>query len=305
VAGTGGATGIAGTTATLHDTVNALGWSKPSSNPNTATFAFFQLRVTGGSYDASVANVVAKTVDPTTLPGYTPIGYGTLPTAVSFAATALTPQVSYDYRVVAFNLNGYFMGFDQHFTTLNVVPNAPTAVGATPGNAKATITWTAPAPNGGTPITSYTATASPGGAFATTADGTATSIDVQGLLNATSYTFTVVATNAAGSSAASTASTAIFVGSPVAPGSPGAVAGVGQAILSWTVPADNGSAIVSYTVTPYEGATAGTPIVLLGAALTGTTVMGLTSGHTYTFTVYATNGNGAGPVATTNAVTVS
>jgi hypothetical protein len=185
------------------------------------------------------------------------------------------------------------------------VPNAPTVVTATPGNAKATITWTAPAPNGGTAITSYTATASPGGAFATTADGTATSIDVPGLLNGTSYTFTVVATNAAGSSAASTASTAIFVGSPVAPGSPSGVAGVGQAVLSWTVPANNGSAIVSYTVTPYEGATAGTPIVLLGPALTGTTVMGLTSGHTYTFTVYATNGNGAGPVATTNAVTVS
>jgi hypothetical protein len=306
VAGTGGATGIAGTTATLHDTVNALGWSKPSSNPNTATFAFFQVRVTGGSYDASVANVVAKTVDPTTLPGYTPIGYGTLPTAVSFAATALTPQVSYDYRVVAFNLNGYFMGFDQHFTTLNVVPNAPTAVGATPGNAKATITWTAPAPNGGTPITNYTATAS-SGASATIADGTATSIDFTGLLNGTSYTFTVVATNAAGSSAASTASNSIIVGAPAGPGSPGAAAGgaAGQAALTWTVPADNGSVIVSYTVTPYEGATAGTPIVLLGAALTGTTVMGLTSGHTYTFTVYATNGNGAGPVATTNAVTVS
>jgi len=32
---------------------------------------------------------------------------------------------------------------------------------------------------------------------------------------------------------------------------------------------------------------------------------GLTRGHTYTFIVFATNGNGAGPVATTNAVTVS
>ena len=93
---------------------------------------------------------------------------------------------------------------------------------------------------------------------------------------------------------------------PPAPGSPGAAAGggAGQADLTWTVPADNGSAIVSYTVTPYDGATAGTPIVLPGAALTGTTVTGLISGHTYTFTVFATNGNGDGPVGTTNAVLV-
>jgi hypothetical protein len=59
---------------------------------------------------------------------------------------------------------------------------------------------------------------------------------------------------------------------------------------------------VSYTVTPYDGTTAGTPIVLLGSSLIGTTVTGLVSGHTYTFTVFATNGNGNGSVATTNAV---
>ena len=149
-------------------------------------------------------------------------------------------------------------------------------------------------------------TASPGGATATTADGVTTAIDVAGLSNGTAYTFTVVAINAAGNSAASGASTAITVGTPPAPGSPTAAAGsAGQAVLTWTVPADNGSAIASYTVTPYDGTTAGAPIVLLGAALTGTTVTGLTSGHTYSFTVYATNGNGAGAVATTNTVTVS
>jgi parallel beta-helix repeat protein len=306
VAGTGGATGISGTTATLNDSVNPNGWSKPSANPKTATFAFFQLRVNGGSYDASVASVVAGTVDPTTLPGYASIGYGTSATALTFGATGLTPNTSYDYRVVAFDLNGYTIGADQHFTTLNPVPNAPTAVTASPGNGKATVSWTPPTPNGGTAITSYTATASPGGAFATTLDGVTTSIDVTGLTNGTAYTVTVVASNAAGNSAASSASTAITVGTPPAPGSPNAAAGssAGQAVLTWTVPADNGSAIVSYTVTPYDGTTAGTPIVLLGSSLTGTTVTGLVSGHTYTFTVFATNGNGNGSVATTNAVVV-
>jgi hypothetical protein len=175
-----------------------------------------------------------------------------------------------------------------------------------PGNGKATFSWTPPTPNGGTAITGYTATASPGGAFATTLDGVTTNIDVTGLTNGTAYTFTVVASNAAGNSAASSASTAITVGTPPAPGSPNAAAGssAGQAVLTWTVPADNGSAIVSYTVTPYDGITAGSPIALLGSSVTGTTVTGLVSGHTYTFTVSAADGNGNGSVATTNALLV-
>jgi hypothetical protein len=304
VAGTGGASGILSTTATLNDSVNANGWSKPSSNPKTATFSFFQLRVSGGAYDASVANVIAG-ADPATLPGYSWIGYGAVATPVSFAATGLTPNTSYDYRVVAFDLNGYTPGTDQHFKT-DVVPNAPTAVTASPGNGQATVSWTAPVANGGTGITTYKVTAAPGGATANTPNGASTTIDVAGLTNGTQYTFTVVATNAAGNSAASSASAALTVGTPPAPGSPTAAPGsAGQAVLTWTVPADNGSAIASYTVTPYDGATAGAPIVLLGAALTGTTVTGLTSGHTYTFTVFATNGRGAGPAATTNAATVS
>ena len=304
VAGSGGASSILSTTATLNDSVNASGWSTPSSNPNTATFAFFQLKKSGGSYDSSVADVVAGMV-PTTLPGYSSIGYGTLATPVSFTATGLTPNTNYDYRVVAFDLNGYTLGADQHFTA-DVVPNAPTSVTASPGDGKATVSWTAPLANGGTAITKYTVTASPGGATATTPDGVTTTTDVAGLSNGTDYTFTVVATNAAGNSEASTASTAITVGTPPAPGSPTAAAGsAGEAVLTWTVPANNGSAIVSYTVTPYDGTTAGTPTVLLGAALTGTTVTGLTSGHIYSFSVYATNGNGAGPAATTNVVTVS
>jgi hypothetical protein len=307
VTGTGGATGITGTTATLNDMVNAMGWSKPSSNPKTATFAFFQLRVGGGSYDNNVANVLAGT-DPTTLPGYASIGYGTAGTPVSYTpAASLTPNTNYDFRVVAFDLNGYTLGIDQHFKT-DIVPNAPTAVTASPGNAKATVSWTAPAPNGGTAIKSYKVTASPGNATAITADGVTTSIDVTGLTNGTAYTFTVVATNAAGSGAASNASTAITAGTPPAPGSPNAApgGGPGKVVLTWTVPDNNGSPIVSYTVTPFDvtTSTTGAAIVLPGAAVTGTTVTGLVSGHTYTFTVFATNGNGAGPAATTNAVVV-
>jgi len=185
------------------------------------------------------------------------------------------------------------------------VPDAPVNVNARSLGQTATITWSAPAFDGGDGVGTYVVTASPGGAQAVVS-GSQTTATISGLVYGSTYTFTVVAINSAGNSLASGASTAITVGTPPAPGSPTAAAGSAeQAVLTWTVPADNGSAIASYTVTPYDGTTAGAPIVLLGAALTGTTVTGLTSGHAYSFTVYATNGNGAGAIATTNTVTVS
>jgi len=58
------------------------------------------------------------------------------------------------------------------------VPGAPTGVSATPGNAVATVSWTAPASNGGTAITGYTVTSSPGGFTASTTWATSTTVTV-------------------------------------------------------------------------------------------------------------------------------
>jgi hypothetical protein len=65
------------------------------------------------------------------------------------------------------------------------------------------VTFTPPASNGGAPITSYTVTASPGGQTAT---GSGSPIFVGGLVNGQSYTFTVTATNAAGTGPSSLSS---------------------------------------------------------------------------------------------------
>jgi hypothetical protein len=76
-------------------------------------------------------------------------------------------------------------------------PSAPTAVTAsaatTPGSVN--VSWTAPANNGGSALTSYTVTSNPG-AKTCTSTAPAVTCTVTALTGGTSYTFTVTATNA-------------------------------------------------------------------------------------------------------------
>ncbi|MCB0967623.1 MAG: fibronectin type III domain-containing protein, partial [Ilumatobacter sp.] len=96
-------------------------------------------------------------------------------------------------------------------------PSAPRQVGATAGNARATVSWIAPASNGGATITKYTVTSAPGGKQCTTTG--ALSCTVTGLTNGTSYTFRVRATNSAGSGPWSGTSPSVTPKAPVVPSS--------------------------------------------------------------------------------------
>ena len=95
------------------------------------------------------------------------------------------------------------------------VPDTPGSVGAQRGDGTATVTWAAPYDQG-CAISGYTVTSSGGGSI--NADGGQTSATFPGLSNGTTYTFTVVARNEVGDSAASAASNAVIPAGP--PGAP-------------------------------------------------------------------------------------
>ncbi len=179
------------------------------------------------------------------------------------------------------------------------VPATPTA---TAGISSATLTWAAPADNGSA-ITGYVVTPYLGGVAqaAQTFDASSTTRTLTGLTPGGSYTFTVAATNAYGTSAASAKSTAVVpYALPAAPVISAATAGSQSAVLSWSAPNNGGSTITGYVVTPYIGAVAQAPQTFAGTATTAT-VTGLTAGTAYTFRVAAQNLAGTGPQSAASA----
>jgi hypothetical protein len=183
------------------------------------------------------------------------------------------------------------------YASVAATPGAPTGVIAGAINAGAQLRWTPPASTGGSTITGYKITASPGGKTAKTSN--VTSFVVGGLTNGTSYTFTVAAINSAGTGPNSIPSAAVTPRAPVAPSPPRtitATAGYQSATVAWTAPASVGGAPISrYTVTANPGAITVTATGDARQVVVG----GLADGTAYTISVTAANSAGSSSPATT------
>ena len=119
--------------------------------------------------------------------------------------TGLVNGVTYQFEVLATNN----LGSSQFSAPSNSVtpqapsaPGAPANVSAIAGNASATVSWAAPASDGGSPITSYTVSSfaggAPSGVPASVVGGGQNAALVAGLTNGVTYTFSVHATNSVG-----------------------------------------------------------------------------------------------------------
>jgi streptogramin lyase/alpha-tubulin suppressor-like RCC1 family protein len=128
----------------------------------------------------------------------------TASTSTSITIPGLVSTKSYKVRLSALNSEGF--GAAATFTlSAATAPGSPTGVSGAAGDGKITVTWVAPTSNGGAAITGFTVTSTPGAKTCVWSSGPLSCV-VTGLTNGTGYTFTVTATNFAGTSLASTAS---------------------------------------------------------------------------------------------------
>lgn len=202
---------------------NSLGYSAPSANSNTVTVTTVPQAPTvsaanvgtGRAFNNGAATVTVSggatggkaisSYTATSSPGSLTASGGS-----PLTVTGLASSTAYTFSVTATNANGTSTATVSNSITATTVPQAPTIGTATAGDANASVTFSANA-NGGSGITGYTVTSSPGGFTGT---GASSPITVSGLTNGTAYTFTVTATNANGTSAASAASNSVTPSAP-------------------------------------------------------------------------------------------
>jgi large repetitive protein len=196
--------------------------------------------------------------------------------------------------VVAFVVCAFVIWSPRLAGAASTIPSAPRSVRMLPGNGRATVRWHKPANTGGRPITQYEVipyldnSPLPTNVFSSTA----TSEVIFGLTNGKSYTFKVAAKNSVGWSRLSARSGFVTIGVPLAPAAPTVVSGKARATVSWRAPpSDNGSAVISYRVTPFlDGAAQAAHTYK--ATPTHQVITGLQGGQKYTFQVEAHNRNG-------------
>ena len=293
--------------------INGVGLGPTTDFSNTVTPATVPGAPSGVSAAAGDADATVTWTAPASDGGSAVTGYrvttyvGLVAEAVTTVGNVTTDVVggltdgdTYSFTVTA--INGVGLGATTDFSntvTPATVPGAPSGLSATGGDADATVTWTAPASDGGSAVTGYTVVASDS---TTPADGGETcswtagplSCTVTGLTNGDTYSFTVRATNSVGLGPSSPDSNPVTPATvPGAPSSVSATGGDADATVTWTAPAsDGGSAVTGYRVTTYVGLVA--EAVTTVGNVTTDVVGGLTNGDTYSFTVTAINGVGLG-----------
>jgi hypothetical protein len=300
---------------------NVYGWSAQSA-PSTSMWLYTVPGVpanvsatTGNAAGTATISWTAPVSGGRSILGYrisAYLGSGTTPVATaypganptSYTMTGLTAGVSYTFSVTAVNALGWGAESARSASiSIFTAPGAPTSVQAVVDTTSVTVSWYAPASNGGSSITGYVVTASTGNAdetFTASTPGWALSTALTQLIAGKTYTVTVKAVNAIGTGPASLPASPVTL--PTVPAAPAnlSVAPSGSTLqVTWLAPAFNGGKpVIGYTVTVSDGIHSPTSQQVTSTSASFT---GLPTGTTYTVTVTASNAVGTGVAASMNA----
>jgi hypothetical protein len=279
-------------TATTADSARTatLSWDSPLSEGGTAVTGY---RVARDGTDSGGTGPWSTTVPAT---------------ARSLTFKYLRPWSTYKLTVQAINADGTGPAATRTVTVKAATPNAPTAVKAARGNAKATVSWTAPTQTGVGTITSYGIRRYAGTGTTLQASytvaATARSFTATSLANGSAYSFDVTAINASGVGVVSTRTAPVTPATT--PGVPvigtakaGVAGGTLTATAAWSPPTSTGGAtITGYRITALRmsstGAVLSTTVSPVQPAIARTYNMTVPVPGNYRFTVQAVNGVGTG-----------
>jgi ABC-type transport system substrate-binding protein len=214
------------------------------------------------------------------------VGYGGF-----FQPNGIIPRGMFGYSpaVPTFALN---LTLSASLLQGNGLPSPPQNLMGFAGNGLATLSWSPPFTNGGSPI-DYYAVYKNGTEVLQTALLTAV---VSNLTNGRSYLFEVRAHNSVGLGNASMSVLVTPSGPPTAPLDLVALPGNGRAELTWEAPANDGGLSIDRYLIFRNGSEVSNVTTL------NVTVNGLQNGISYSFTVAAHNARGPGPVSSTAVV---
>jgi fibronectin type 3 domain-containing protein/C1A family cysteine protease len=221
-------------------------------------------------------------------------------TSTSYTDSSVTNGNTYYYAVSAVNSVGEGPRSGQASARPEAqanVPGTPAGLSASPGNSQVTLSWQAPADDGGSSITGYRVYRGYSSSSLTfAASVSSTQYQITGLTNGLTYYFSVSAINSVGEGSRCTAVSATPTQSTSPPSAPlglDADAGNRRIDLSWNAPSDNGgSGITSYKV--YRGTSSSFQSYRTTVFSTSYTDTSVTNGVTYYYSVSAVNSAGEG-----------